>query len=63
MLQVMGYKKVNVGASADKPENSGFGSSSQNIQSTQDTQWVEDRENINTYRLAEGYTGEFVPFS
>ena len=63
MLQVMGYKKVNVGASADKPENSGFGSSSQNIQSIQNTQWVEDRKNINTYRLAEGYTGEFVPFS
>ena len=63
MLQVMGYKKVNIDATGDTPENIGFGNSSNNIQFTQSTQWVEDRDNINTYRLAENYTGEFVPFS
>ena len=63
MLQVMGYKKVNVDNVIYEETDGGETRSARSIQTTQSLEWIEDRENINTYRLAEGYTGEFVPFS
>lgn len=63
MLQVMGYKKVNVESSRNNRPDKGQSRSSRSTQATQNFEWVEDRENINTYRLAEDHTGEFVSFS
>ncbi|WP_170214894.1 hypothetical protein, partial [Halomonas halmophila] len=62
MLRVMGYKKVNVEVSEKRNDSGGKSRRSQTAQSTQTTRWVEDRENINTYRLADGYSGEFRQF-
>ena len=59
----MGYKKVNVDNVIYEETDGGETRSARSIQTTQSLEWIEDRENINTYRLAEGYTGEFVPFS
>ncbi|NIC04885.1 hypothetical protein [Billgrantia bachuensis] len=63
MLRVIGYKKVNVEEAGKRQDSGGESRSSRVTQTSQTVEWVEDRENINTYRLAEGYTGEFVPFS
>ncbi len=63
MLRVMGYKKVNAGSVVYEESDGGESRSSRVTQTSQSIEWAEDRENINTYRLAEGYTGEFIPFS
>ncbi|MBB3142588.1 hypothetical protein [Halomonas organivorans] len=63
MLRVMGYKKVNVEESEKRNDSGGKSRKSQAAQSTQTTRWAEDRDNINTYRLADGYNGEFRQFS
>lgn len=63
MLRVMGYKKVNTESGGNQPVVGGESRSSRVTQTSQTAEWAEDRENINTYRLAEGYTGEFIPFS
>lgn len=63
MLRVVGYKRVNTSDSDDQEKNGGQVRSSRVVQTSQTTQWVQDSESVNSYRLAERYTGEFTPFS
>ncbi|QNU63758.1 hypothetical protein [Vreelandella titanicae] len=66
-LKIKSFKKVNVESGRDQPADGGRPSPSSNsrqtVLSTTSIEWVEDSENTNTYPLAEGYTGEFIPFS
>ncbi|WP_252109563.1 MULTISPECIES: hypothetical protein [unclassified Halomonas] len=65
-LKIKSYKKLNVESGDRRP---GAGGESRGARSRQailnstSVEWVEDSENTNTYPLAEGYTGEFIPFS
>jgi hypothetical protein len=66
-LKVKSYKKVNVESGDRRPGAGGrpgpSSNSRQAVLNTTTIEWVEDSENTNTYPLAEGYTGEFIPFS
>lgn len=66
-LKIKSFKKVNVesgGRQSDAGGRPGPSSNSrQAVLNTTTIEWVEDSENTNTYPLAEGYTGEFIPFS
>ncbi|WP_018918202.1 hypothetical protein [Vreelandella zhanjiangensis] len=65
-LKIRSYKKLNVNSREDQSGAGGESrrsSSRQTILNSTSANWVEDSENTNTYPLAEGYTGEFIPFS
>jgi len=61
-LRLISMKRVNTSSDADSEINSGRSRSSYNEQTTTSTEWIPDRDQINTYRLAEGWTGPFNPF-
>ncbi|MCP1316023.1 hypothetical protein, partial [Halomonas sp. 707D7] len=65
-LKIKSYKKLNVESGDRRPGAGGESRSSRSRQvilNSTSVDWVEDSENTNTYPLAEGYNGEFIPFS
>lgn len=65
-IKIKSFKKVNVESGGRQSKDGGYPASSSSSQVTRTittTEWVEDSGNTNTYPLAEGYTGEFIPFS
>ncbi|MFK7942903.1 MAG: hypothetical protein AB8B85_08350 [Paracoccaceae bacterium] len=64
VLRVTSYKRINTGNGADRVEDGERNSSSsQVVDSGTLTEWVPDREQINSYRLTDAWPGEFTPFS
>lgn len=66
-LKIKSYKKLNVETGERQSDTGGRtrnrSRSSQVVQRITTEEWVEDSKNTNTYPLAEGYAGEFIPFS
>lgn len=63
VLRVVSLKRLDANERRSSTETTGMSRSAINTQTTSNQGWVQDREQVNTYRLADTYTGPFVPFS
>lgn len=62
VLRVISFKRVNTSSSANSERTTGIMRRSSSVETTTTTQWMPDRSQTNSYRLAEAWQGPFTPF-